>query len=52
MGIGITDKILNFNDFFKYRITAKQVELDDDEKIFYFDQWNDSRRKILPYNGI
>jgi len=33
-------------------LTAKQVELDDDEKIFYFDQWSDSRRKILPYNGI
>ncbi len=52
MDAGVTDKILNFRDFFQNRVTIPQVELSSDwlSLVRRIDRY--SRRPITPYKGI
>ena len=52
MAVGITDKILTFDEFFDHKRTIKQVPLDQEEERMYYSIYQFSRRRISRYKGI
>lgn len=48
MYLGLTDRVLSFNEIFGMRKSAKQVLLDEKERLFLNRQYPFSRQKIAP----
>jgi IS1 family transposase len=51
MAIGLTSKILTFEEFFDCRRMASQVDFDVEERQFYYSEYLFQRRKICQFSG-
>ena len=51
MSVGLTNKILTFDEFFDSRRMASQVDFDEQERKFYRSEYLFQRRKICQYSG-
>ena len=51
MEVGLTEKIMEFAEFFDYRRSAHQFALDEVEKEMFYDTWKYARRKVRAYAG-
>ncbi len=52
MYLGLTEKVLSFNELFSFRLTKFQVELNEDWKLIFESKDPFSRRPIRAYGGI